>query len=233
LSNNITTDFTGLKEKFNKMLKSISAQQLEPIYDQMGKSAVEILYKRVKSGYGVDSDTAEIPEKDKLASLTKHYISWRKGAGSGSYFDYIIETKGKLADKPKKPKKSRSLISSIKRRATSFISSAKALFIKKEVKQKKVKIKKPSRVTGEFGSPGRSNLTLSGQMLNAIRYRANKEGFNLYIDNSSRQGDNSTNAQIASYVRKKRPFFALTGGEQRIVLKSFTESLMKALVNIK
>ncbi len=71
-----------------------------------------------------------------------------------------------------------------------------------------------SIVTGKGGHPTRSNLTLSGQMLDSIKVKATKEAFSLIIPGSSRRGSDKTNAEIARFVRMVRPFFALTRNEQ-------------------
>lgn len=82
----------------------------------------------------------------------------------------------------------------------------------KYIKQRK------GRDLGEFGRPAKSNLTLTGQMLNAIVYTEEFGRFILEIDQSARFDSNKTNAKIAEYVQDQgRLFFNLAESEQRIV----------------
>jgi hypothetical protein len=241
LSDIVKIDTTGLKEKIANLHKAISEREMEPINATLGALASDVIYKRVKSGYGVTSDTDETPEKEKLEPLSKTYIAFREGyvrffTKDGKVFVIGNTSKIGKARKATGPRQKKTFIEKVKRGVSGFVSSIREAFSKKPIKQHQKEVQEkpfPSPVTGEFGSPRRSNLTLTGQMLNAIKYSSDGKGFKLYIDNNSREKDNNTNAQIASYVRKKRPFFALTGGEQRILLKQFTDSLIRLLVNIK
>ena len=74
---------------------------------------------------------------------------------------------------------------------------------------------------GSFAAKGRkSNLTYTGQMLDAIISRVTAKGFQLSVSNSSRRDDNLTNKKLAEKVAKDgRPFFALTKDEQQIIRK--------------
>lgn len=75
---------------------------------------------------------------------------------------------------------------------------------------------------GRFGSPGRSNLTLTGQMLESMVGKANKKGIIISIPKTRRRklrpSDQSlTNDDVYEFVRKLRPFLALSKGETRII----------------
>lgn len=78
-------------------------------------------------------------------------------------------------------------------------------------------------VTGEFGSPDKSNLTNTGQMLDGIKYEVNDGKIELSI--SGARTDGKTNEEIAGYVREKRPFFALTLKEQLRVVKEYEKRI--------
>jgi hypothetical protein len=96
---------------------------------------------------------------------------------------------------------------------------------------------------GKFGSPTRSNLTLSGQMLEAMLNARTKNSFDYFeitIPNSRRSPirradgsgipQNLSNAEVAEYVSTQgRPFFALTVGEQRILNKQYKDLLLRKL----
>lgn len=81
-------------------------------------------------------------------------------------------------------------------------------------------------VSGKFGSPGFSNLTNTGQMLDSMRFFANDDGFTLEIP-PSRRRDGETNRRVADYVRDARPFFALTAAEVRILEKIVSDKVLR------
>ena len=96
------------------------------------------------------------------------------------------------------------------------------------VPKKKMNFKPP--VLGEYGSPGKSNLTLSGQMLKAIEYRVKPKAIEMFINKKTRSKVRPnekplTNEQVAAYVQKERPFFALTEGEIRIIKRDYRNRL--------
>ena len=97
---------------------------------------------------------------------------------------------------------------------------------------KKVKFKVSPPDLGEFASPGKSNLTLTGQMLRAIGKSISNGRITLSILNSTRRDPNKkkqlTNKQVAEFVSKDREFFALTEGEQRIIIAEYRK-ILKAL----
>ena len=64
-------------------------------------------------------------------------------------------------------------------------------------------------------TPTRSNLTMTGQMLNAISYKVKKLGGIIFIKDNTRKDGRATNKEIAEYVSKDRPFFNLSDSEIR------------------
>lgn len=86
---------------------------------------------------------------------------------------------------------------------------------------------KSAPILGPHGSPNRSNLTLSGEMLESIRVRVG-EDIVLEIPHSSRK-DGKTNHQIWEFTREGgRHFFAITVGERNIL----TEKVRQRLTNV-
>ena len=81
---------------------------------------------------------------------------------------------------------------------------------------------------GKFGGPRKSNLTLTGQMLEALKYKLEGLGVKVFIDNSNRN-DGKTNDEIADYVRKERPFLALTDKEQKTIFKTVSGMVRSVL----
>lgn len=82
-------------------------------------------------------------------------------------------------------------------------------------------------------SPGRSNLTFSGQMLDALRVISVATGRAVlgWTSTRKREGGRAlmTNEEIASFVSKERPFFNLSGPEisglQRFIRERITKLL--------
>lgn len=66
-------------------------------------------------------------------------------------------------------------------------------------------------------TPTRSNLTMTGQMLDAITYSVKKLSGIIFIKDSSRSGSDATNKEVAEYVSKDRPFLNLSDSEIRQV----------------
>jgi hypothetical protein len=82
---------------------------------------------------------------------------------------------------------------------------------------------------GSDASARRSNLTLTGQMLDAIEVEAKRNGFVLTINNNSRTDGKSTNQEVAGYASKARPFFALTDKEQKVLFRELETKLREEL----
>jgi len=91
---------------------------------------------------------------------------------------------------------------------------------------KSFRIAKPT--FGPFGSPGKSNLTYSGQMLQSISIQASARGFRVYVPNTKRSGSSLTNADVAKLVQDNgRPFFALTQDEIQILVREIQREVRK------
>ncbi len=79
-------------------------------------------------------------------------------------------------------------------------------------------------------SPASSNLTLSGQMLEAITVsEVASRRFTLTVNDNQRD-DGETNQQIAQYVTLGgRPFFELTSSEQLVLFKEIERAVRRAV----
>jgi len=87
-------------------------------------------------------------------------------------------------------------------------------------------------VLGEFGKPSRSNLTLTGEMLNSILVKVFAvKGVVLEVNRKTRR-DGNTNAEIAAFTSIDRPWFNLTIPEQRIITTFIREYLIRELRRI-
>ena len=84
-------------------------------------------------------------------------------------------------------------------------------------------------VRGERGTPNRSNLTNTGQMLDSLRSIAKRGQIVLDIPDTSRKGSSATNKEVAGYVRKDRPFLALTKKEARQLNRDVTRQVDLAI----
>lgn len=181
-------DFSDLEKNLVRFSNLVNDRKVN---QRLALKCRDIIYKRVKDGYGVTSDIrpAESTERKRLKPLSKSYIDYRKGV------------------------------------TLFFVGKQGQTYPVKSDKKKKF----PSPVTGEFGKPTKSNLTLTGQMLNAIGLEYSDLGFKLYIKNSTRNGARINNKEVAGYVSKERPFFALTAGEVRILQREL-ENIINEII---
>jgi hypothetical protein len=103
---------------------------------------------------------------------------------------------------------------------------------------------------GKFFPRGQSsNLTLTGQMLDALDWRVTNNGFQLFIKNTPRKPIELTatknikskrlsiptpltNQDVAGHAGEKRPFLALTDREQRILITEMQDYIARELQRI-
>ena len=176
------------RKTFSRLISDISKLKTEfykkKNLDRIAERARSIIYKRVKSGKGVNSDSLKTGEAEpsKLKPLSENYKKFR--AGKQAFYTN---------------------------------KKTKNIFLTKNKKW----IDKP--VLGEFGSANRSNLTLSGQLLESMTYRVSSKEIYIFIPATKRKrinkfdSSNKTNKEVAEYVSKERPFLAITSGELRIL----------------
>lgn len=194
-----------MKSDINEITRKLKILEREStnrrVFNNLARLTRSVLFKRVKAGGGADNG-----RKTKLAKLEKSTIEVRKGEG-------IMRTFNK--------------------KRTVFIPGIDG---------------RPDSL-GSFFSPNRSNLTFSGQLLDSIDFKVKKrQGFTLFIPNTQRQPYQNhdvlnkkappTNRQLAKWLQKgrnfptrskPRPFFELTKGETRIIIKRYND-IIKTLI---
>lgn len=162
-----------------------------------------ILYKRIKSGKGVNSDKSPflLTRAVSLKPLSKQYKNFRRtGIVSFMAKRYHYASKKSLGFEVVK----------VEFQLGYLGSGAPNL--------------------GPFGRAGKSNLTMSGQMLESIQFDIKKYGYVILIPETKRREGKLTNAQVARFVAKQgRPFMNLTAGEIRIVKSRMREQIRKRL----
>lgn len=152
--------FKDLRRAFQQLDSDVfSARAMKGL----GEKGKDLLYKRVKDGFGVNSDTEKFPSKKKLKPLSPRYIEQRRRKG----------------------------------------------------------------VSGKFGSPSKSNLTNTGQMLESIKVSADIGEFELSVKSDSRKGGGS-NADVSKHVSRDRPWLSLTKEEQQ----SLSEEVEKTIASL-
>lgn len=174
------------------------------VFKGLAKLARQVLWRRVKSGYG-----SEGGKRKRLAPLQPSTVAIRSGKGIMRTF----KTSGG--------------------QRTVYIPGVDG---------------RPASM-GQHFKTKKSNLTFSGQMLDSITFSVNSPfGFNLFIPNSSRRAyknddvlNNSTtptNRDVAIFVQsgrnhptysEPRPFFELTKGETRIIIKKYND-IIKSII---
>lgn len=188
----VKVDTRGLDKKLKALGKLVGTDLRKDIKNDMGKLAVDTIYNRVKSGYGVSDDKSSEPKKDRLKPLSKNYKQYRNGKAAW----FTNKTTKKV------------------------FKTTKSSFVKKPK-------------LGEFGKPNKSNLTLSGDMLNNITYKIKRFGVRIFIKGKK----NKQKAEWASKGdtkrnRPPRPFLGLTSAEQKIIktsIRNKIRSLLKKL----
>jgi len=191
--------------------------------ERIAERARSIIYKRVKSGKGVNNDTLQTGKAEpvKLKELSESYILFRQGKQvilrnkkTGGIFTFT----GDLKEFKNK------------RGQTEFRVNRSGKLIKNKLEKPKL---------GEFGSPRRSNLTLSGQLLNSMTFRFSSKEIYIFIPNSSRRktskydSADKTNKEVAEFVAQERPFMAITSGELRILEREVDLIISEILRSLK
>ena len=86
------------------------------------------------------------------------------------------------------------------------------------------------KILGPFGTAKKSNLTLSGELLESMVYKITGNSVTLSIDTKTHEGTNITTRELAEYVSKQgRPFFGLAVTEEKI-LNAFIQRLIRARI---
>lgn len=227
----------GLEKFLNKIEKLGHSLTSPKVTQRLARKCREIVWRRVKSGKGVNADNkeADATSSEKLAPLSKSYIEYRRGV---SFFRTLKNGKVvRFGNEQTGFNTERTGFSGKINKKGGYSKGARS----KIRFTKAFRFQKPS--LGEFGRPAKSNLTLTGAMLDSITLEYDDGGFRLYIPNSMRP-DGKTNAQVAKYVSnggsytngngKKvtipaRPFFALTKGELRILTREL-DGIIKEII---
>lgn len=192
-------NLSGLKKTVKK-IRAIKSIVNDIVFRRdLAKFTRDMVYKRVKSGKGVDSDSKD-PDSTtavRLKPLSKNYKYYRKT--------------GKVRFKARK-----------------FNGTSAAGRRWWDMVDVEFSVGKPS--LGPYGSPDRSNLTFTGQLLESMSFDITTSGFKVLIPNNKRRGSNLTNSQLAKYVSQNgRPFMALTSGEFRVLKLRMKKNIQKRL----
>jgi len=169
-----------IKKALEKVLTSNATKKA------LGNQAIDIIYKRTKSGLGLSSDGKALAPLKPLSN-------------NPTIVDGVIIRRGYIDQR---------------RKAN----------------------------LGEFGAPSRSNLTLSGQMLNALTSRNTEEGVVVSVKASKRQPvildgrsipQKDNNRKIAEYVSNDRPFLGLAEDEERILSRKLDDLIQLELNKLR
>ena len=90
----------------------------------------------------------------------------------------------------------------------------------KKLSQRYIEDVRTKTVLGPFGSPKRSNLTLTGELLESIRIEYRNDAAYVEVPDDNRNSGKHTNKKIADYVSRVkagRPFFGLADTERKIL----------------
>lgn len=160
---------------------------------------IEDIYKRTKSRKGITGIGEQAKEKE-LNELSDSYVAYRQKLYRGEL------------GKQKAPKQG-------------FFESNKKYKSRSSKERRSAALKS----FGDYFSPKRSNLTLTGQMLDSLNFRITKGRISIFVDDSPRD-DGEKNSDIAEYVTKQgRPFLGLTDKQQLKFFRQVETDLRKYL----
>lgn len=91
-----------------------------------------------------------------------------------------------------------------------------------------IEYRRKNRPRGKFGSARRSNLTNTGQMLEALGFRRNGTGVVVNIKETFRYDSELSNKMVAELASEERPFLALTEKEYKII-----ESKIRQIIDLE
>lgn len=150
--------FDEAKREIRKEIESARDEALNSKFKKdLAKFARLFMQKRIRGGFGVDSEDSVFPKSKRLNKLSDSY------------------------------------------------------------KKRRRKLVKRGFSTGDSFSPNRSNLTLTGQLINSITESYDKNSIILTIPDS-RRSDGKTNEEVHGYVNEGgRPFFAVTSDEEKLI----------------
>jgi hypothetical protein len=100
----------------------------------------------------------------------------------------------------------------------------------KKLSEGYVKTRKRKKAELEETSPSKSNLTFTGQMLNALKLlQALPARAIIGIESSRRKNSDLTNNEVAGFVSKDRPFLNLSKAELNGI-NAFVRKLLDAMI---
>lgn len=111
-------------------------------------------------------------------------------------------------------------------------SGEKYKLSEKKFAESTIKTRERLKKKGELSNlttPKKSNLTMTGQLLDSIKWKIDKLKITLFFDSNRRKDGRNTNNEIANYVSEKRPFFNLSKQEIEQVKREVIKVLKSRL----
>jgi hypothetical protein len=213
-------------EQFEYELRTLAKKiNSVEVNNKLARKCREIVYRRVKDGYGVNADTrpAQNTQRVKLKPLSPSYVAYREG--KVKFF--------RAKDGHVYPVSNEEIAASVVQGKSSRGSKRSGNAAHTKIKFKKTAFhnKFDAPTLGPWGRPKKSNATFSGEMMEEIYMGVTHEGFSIYIRNSKRKDDSGlTNKKVSELYSADRPFFALTAGEVRILQREM-EKIIQDLIS--
>lgn len=99
-----------------------------------------------------------------------------------------------------------------------------------------IKQRRRTGVPGKDGSPSKSNLTYTGQMLEALSFEVSKYGFEILVKDTIRRakggvraGVGMSNSKVAKYTQEQRPWLSFSKSEQKDLSEMYRGEFRKAI----
>ena len=119
-------------------------------------------------------------------------------------------------------------IQSVTRSGKSLVTNSKLAPLAQSYIKQRQSMQKSGKVGSDFFSPGRSNLTLTGQMLDSLDYKVDEQRGSVSVQASGIRSDGKDNSKIAQYVTDQgRPFLGLDETGQKRIEQLIQEELRR------
>jgi len=200
----ITSDLRKLEAKFKGVMKNAFSQTNMTNYAMFLAEAIK---KRTRLGYGVPEDEAD---KERLRPLSKPYILYRK----------VVTSYNQRKSKAKNPSKTKFSLTK-KQMSGASTNDLKGLnFFQRNAGTDK-------QINKEYTSYEKSNLTFTGQLLNALFGRGTGVG-KAEVFLKEKRDDGIKNSDIVKWQENQdRPFFHISKIEKSQLKSAARKDLLE------
>jgi hypothetical protein len=153
--------------------------------------------------------------------------------GIASFIERMVRVRTRLGFGVKRESGEKYKLKELKGRPNAMLNTVSRVFTGKSLKvgstiYQRELMKKRGELSN-LTTPMKSNLTMTGQLLDSIKWKIDKLTITLFFDSNRRKDGRNTNNEIANYVSEKRPFFNLSKQEIEQVKREVIKVLKSRL----